>query len=207
MDRPNKLLVNVDSQIDFVMPWGALPVQGATKIIEPGIRFLANLDPTVYFASLWTFDTHTPTKYIGSPENLGDPKANQPGFPIHCDKNTPGWANVFNPLIMPEDIPLHILEKDVFNMWADPMAETIMFPPLNGVGPEPFAQFLANLQDNDVDTVTMMGVAADFCVKDAITGFLARGFKVEVVEHLTAGIIRDMKTTIDEEWPGRVTLI
>src|SRR3546814_1703628 len=71
----------------------------------------------------------------------------------------------------------------------------------------PREQFFAGLKHHGVDTVTVIGVAADYCVMWAIRGLLDRGFKVEVVEHLTAGIQRDMQQTIDEEFPGQVSLI
>ena len=36
--------------------------------------------------------------------------------------------------------------------------------------------------------VTLIGVASDFCVDDAVLGYLKRGAEVEVVEDLVAGI-------------------
>src|SRR3546814_20209546 len=67
----------------------------------------------------------------------------------------------------------------------------------------PREQFFAGLKHHGVDNVTVIGVAADYCVMWAIRGLLDRGFKVEVVEHLTAGIERDLQQTIDEEYTGR----
>ena len=55
--------------------------------------------------------------------------------------------------------------------------------------------------------MTVIGVAADFCVKDAIAGLLERGFKVEVIRDLTAGIVRDIDQTCQEEFPGQVQIL
>src|SRR3546814_2846085 len=78
---------------------------------------------------------------------------------------------------------------------------------IDGTLQVPREHFFAGLKHHGVDTVTVIGVAADYCVMWAIRGLLDRGFKVEVVEHLTAGIQRDMQQTIDEEFPGQVSLI
>src|SRR3546814_16961946 len=80
----NKLLLAIDTQIDFIAQHAALPVPGADQIVGPGITFLQNLDRDQYAAALFTYDTHSEKAYIGSPENLGDEAAGAPGFPIHC---------------------------------------------------------------------------------------------------------------------------
>src|SRR3546814_698617 len=126
----NKLLLAIDTQIDFIAQHAALPVPGADQIVGPGITFLQNLDRDQYAAALFTYDTHSEKAYIGSPENLGDEAAGAPGFPIHCIKGTVGWENVFlndvtqplwNPptsAYLPPVLPVFTLEKGVFDMWA-----------------------------------------------------------------------------------------
>src|SRR3546814_16784827 len=78
---------------------------------------------------------------------------------------------------------------------------------IDGTLQVPREQFFAGLKHHGVDTVTVIGVAADYCVMWAIRCLLDRGFKVEVVEHLTAGIQRDVPPTIYEEYTGHVSLI
>src|SRR3546814_10952256 len=92
----NKLLLAIDTQIDFIAQHAALPVPGADQIVGPGITFLQNLDRDQYAAALFTYDTHSEKAYIGSPENLGDEAAGAPGFPIHSITGTLGCANVFH---------------------------------------------------------------------------------------------------------------
>lgn len=205
---PNVLVVPIDCQIDFVMAYGKLPVAGAEAIIAPGIKYLSELDPEEVAGALFTFDTHNPEDYLGSPENLGDEANGIPGFPMHCDKSTPGWQNVFNPRIVPAAIPVHQLEKSVFDMWKKPSEDTLVYDLAfqNGTGRERDSYF-KHILPRSVDTIRIFGVASDFCVRWAIAGFLERRYKVEVVAHLTAGILRDIAQTVADEFPGRVTII
>jgi nicotinamidase/pyrazinamidase len=237
MTTRNKMLLVIDTQVDFVMETGALPVPGAEKIIEPGKAFIVGLDPDVYDCILFTFDTHDEAAYIGSRENLGDEATGAPGFPIHCVKKTYGHSNVLVTASTMLDVSSRIhqfyLEKNVFDMWEQPdlkigetwHSNTRMISLKKSVyddmeGPEiaihlPWndsyridrEKFFAGAKAKGVDTVTVIGVAADYCVMWAIRGLLERGFKVEVVEHLTAGIQRDIKQTIADEFPGQVSLI
>src|SRR3546814_8085393 len=52
----NKLLLAIDTQIDFIAQHAALPVPGADQIVGPGITFLQNLDRDQYAAALFTYD-------------------------------------------------------------------------------------------------------------------------------------------------------
>lgn len=201
----SKLLLVVDTQVDFVMADGKLPVPHAERIIAPGIRYLAALDPTVYSHALFTFDTHDAGKFIGSPENIGNEAAGVPGFPIHCEKGTPGWENIFNLSVVPSAIKLMTLEKGVFDMWAEnDLLITAFYDDALRVDRDTWFRQLTGL---GFDTITVFGVASDFCVMWAVRGLLDRGFKVEVVEHLTAGIRRDMAETVADEFSGRLMLV
>lgn len=211
--RRNKILVVVDMQVDFVMGYGKLPVKDAERTIIPSIGILAGLDSEEYAAVLFTYDTHTEEAYIGSLENVGDPEAGAPGFPIHCEKGTPGWELVLNPQLVPVDIPIYQLEKGVFDMWREDGDDTLVYriPRYR-----PGATFDAIGRNREsffdhivpqVDTAVVIGVASDFCVKDAIAGLLARGLKVEVIADATAGIMREIAQVATEEFPGRITIV
>ncbi|MCT2398482.1 isochorismatase family protein [Novosphingobium mangrovi (ex Huang et al. 2023)] len=68
--------------------------------------------------------------------------------------------------------------------------------------------FIEFLKTPQVETVTVIGVAADYCVGWAIEGLVARGFGVTVREHLTQGIDRQIWQVVDEEFanlPVRLT--
>lgn len=210
--HPYKVLIVVDSQVDFVMRYGLLSVDGAESTIVPGIGILTSLDGEEYAAVLFTYDTHVAEEYLGSLENIGKPELGIPGFPLHCEKGTGGWENVFNIRLVPKGIPVFELEKDVFDAWEKPSDETLVYEmfngarPLHGAGMERDA-FFARLKALGVTTATVIGVASDFCVKDQIKGLLARSFKVEVIAAATAGIMRDIAQTVADEFPGQVDII
>src|SRR3546814_18624284 len=91
----NKLLLAIDTQIDFIAQNAALPVPGADQIVGPGITFLQNLDRDQYADALFTYDTPSEKAYIGSPENHGDDAAGDTAFPIHFINGNAGWENCF----------------------------------------------------------------------------------------------------------------
>lgn len=186
-------LVVVDTQYDFVMPKGALYVKDAEQIIVPGIEFLANLNPEEYEGVLMTFDTHVPSNYEGSPESEL--------FPIHCVEGTPGWENVFNKNIIPRDIKVWELTKGVFNMWEEEHLPIFGEDRGGDTSKNEFSyrdQFFEELKERGIDTVEVFGVASDYCVKWAVDGFIQRGFKVEVIDHLCRGIDRPVSEVFAE---------
>ena len=203
---PNKFLLNVDAQTDFMMRNGLLPVKDAERIIAPMIRKVTTLDPDEYAGSLFTYDTHVRGVFEKSEE------AEQ--FDLHCEKGTPGWELVVGPNLVPPTIPSYVMEKGVFDMWKEDGLRVVSHE--NPAHPPHIHRlfiardrdvFFRELKERGVDTVTVTGVAADFCVKDAIAGLLERDFRVEVIRDLTAGIVRDIDQTCAEEFLGRVTIL
>ena len=186
-----KFLVVVDTQYDFVMPNGKLYVKGAEQIIVPGIEFLANLNPQAYEGVLFTFDTHTPKVYTGSPESEL--------FPIHCVSGTPGWQNVFNKDIIHRDIKVWGLEKGVFNMWEEPNEELFHEAWMGDAESHKLVNrdvFFESLPKTST-LIEVFGVASDYCVKQAVDGFVERGFAVAVIDQLCQGINLTTKEVFD----------
>lgn len=72
----------------------------------------------------------------------------------------------------------------------------------------PRDSYLRDLKQHcNTDTLTVLGVASDICVRDFIAGALAFGFKVEVVEDACAGLKRQIRQVIEEDFPGQVTIL
>lgn len=189
----NRIFVTIiDFQMDFVLSDAKLPVHGAENIIAPMATFLSRLDENEVEGVLFTYDTHDSEPYAKSEEGGM--------FPLHCEKGTPGWELVLNQNLVPSSIPVHTMEKSVFDMWAEDDLT---------ISPTIYSRdgFFERLKDSGVDTIAIAGVAADFCVKDAIAGFLKRGFKVIVYRELTAGIEREIDQVIAEEFPGQVEVL
>lgn len=188
-----RFVIVVDMQRDFVMRDGALPVPDAEGLIAPMRDWLAGLDPQVVEGVLFTFDTHEPTVYAASPEGAQ--------FPLHCARGTPGWELVVDPADVPAAIPVWRLEKGVFDMWAEP--DVAIRNARDGTAPPQEREaFFAALKARGVDHVTVVGVAADFCVRWAIEGLAAHGFIVDVPTALTRGIERPIDAVAAAHFDG-----
>jgi nicotinamidase/pyrazinamidase len=170
-------VVIVDTQYDFMMPDGILYVKGAEEIISPMIQYLASLKPEATNGVLFTFDTHTKEDYEGSPESEM--------FPLHCEMGTMGWENILNLNIVNSDIEVFTVEKPVFDMWSSEeeiVGEYNWFENANNL--------FGSLQDETDGEIIIdiIGVALNFCVKQAADGFIERGFKVRLHTSMTRGI-------------------
>ncbi|MDF0544325.1 isochorismatase family protein [Sphingobium sp. H39-3-25] len=184
-----RFVVVVDTQADFMCADGALPVAGAEALIAPMQRWLASLRPAKTAGVLFTFDSHSAEAYPASAE------AEQ--FPLHCVRRTPGWANMLDSGAVDPAIPVYQLEKGVFDMWAE--ADVSIEAVATG---ETVARdaFFAALWARDVREVAVIGVAADYCVRWAIEGFVARAFAVELPAGLTRGIARPIEQVVAEDF-------
>lgn len=169
-------VVVVDTQYDFMIPDGILYVKGAEETIVPMAHFLSSLSEETTAGVLFTFDTHIKEDYEGSPEAAM--------FPLHCELGTSGHANVLNPKFINREIELFSLRKPVFDMWAsDEIVERTGFDYSFYDIEEFFTE-----EFSEVEIVDIIGVALNFCVKQAVDGFLERGFKVRLHTSMTRGI-------------------
>ncbi len=179
-------VIVVDMQHDFVRTSGALPVPDAEAIVAPMQSWLGSLDPQDVAGVLMTFDTHQALNYVGSAE--------AELFPLHCEKDTPGWESVLDTSAINPAIPLYTLEKNVFDMWRE---DAVSVRSTHGAQIEREA-FFGGLAAQGVDRVTVVGVAADYCVRWAVEGLLARGFAVDISASLTRGISQDARAVAQE---------
>ena len=188
-----QFVVVVDTQRDFMAADGALSVAGADALVAPMRAFLAGLEAERTAGVLFTFDTHVPTVYAASEEAKA--------FPTHCVKGTPGWANLLDPALIDRGIPVWRIEKGVFDMWAE---DGLLIEDARGdaMPPVPREAFFERLRDAGVRRVTVIGVAADYCVRWAVAGLVERGFEVTVPPALTRGITRQIEAVLAEEFAG-----
>ncbi|WP_395337267.1 isochorismatase family protein [Novosphingobium sp. BL-8H] len=190
-------VIVVDMQHDFVMASGALPVPDAEAIVAPMAEWLAALDPAETAGVLMTFDTHVASIYDGSAEAAQ--------FPIHCERGTEGWETVLDPGVIDPAIPVYALEKGVFDMWEEP---GLRIRPLAGGAEVDRDHFFERLAASGVTMVTVVGVAADYCVRWAADGLIARGFAVELPAALTRGIAQGIEAVAgDLRAKGAVALV
>ncbi|SFR85426.1 Nicotinamidase-related amidase [Sphingomonas jatrophae] len=185
-------VIVVDAQGDFVRADGALSVAGADALVGPMNAWLAALTPEETAGVLFTFDTHEEEIYRGSKE------AEQ--FRLHCVRGTAGWNTVLDPGAIDARIPLYRLEKGVFDMWEE---ADVCIEPMRGGAATPRDRFFETLKTEGVTHVTVIGVAADYCVRWAIQGLVDRGFAVTVPGELTRGIARQMPQVLGEDFAGK----
>jgi nicotinamidase/pyrazinamidase len=152
-----KLYFDIDTQIDFMFPAGALYVPGAEKLL-PRIAQL-NREGKV----ISTTDAHTED----------DPEFKQ--WPPHCVVGTIGQTKPCSLLrdkrvVVPnQPVPLQIegadqiiLEKQHFSLFTNPNTDAI----IKALAP---------------DECIVYGVVTEICVKECILGLMERGYKVSVI--------------------------
>lgn len=192
-----KFVIFIDTQADFMLSTGALYVQGAESIVGGLVRYAYDLDAAETAGVLFTFDTHRTETYPDMPESQQ--------FPIHCVEGTTGWMNVVSYKMINNNIPTYMLTKGVFNMWEEPGRTLIQLRDQKSSFDRD--RFFEDLKEQGIDTIVVVGVAADFCVKWAVDGLIAQGFNVEIPRDLTAGIVRDIDTVVLEDYAGQTVTV
>ena len=203
-----KIAVIVDAQVDFMDPNGALFVPGADAVVPIIDEYLSTLTlENGYMGVVFTADTHDEKTYPESAEAKGDEEKGIPGFPPHCYQGTDGFAFAVKPQNVPDETQKFILNKAVFDMWEEPKLTVRPYRVAGEMvaygGEQDREDFFNNIIAAGVGEVEVVGVAADYCVKWAVEGLLARGFKVTLYDNLTAGIERDIHQVVTEDFPDR----
>jgi nicotinamidase/pyrazinamidase len=188
-----RIFVDVDVQVDFCDPGGALFVKGSPNELFKRLTTFA-VDHRIPIVG--SVDSHAWDAWEFASNDMPGPSGDKPNFPDHCVKGTPGWLKVpgtlpprfrFLPNVpdMPLDTALRELkegltqavyfEKEVYSFFANPLAERFLRALLEGSSPE----------------FIVYGVATDFCVKSAALGLAERGFRTTLLEDAMAGITPD----------------
>ncbi len=192
----NRVLWDVDTQVDFMLPEGKLYVPGAEETAPAMARLVAAAREggVVHVASA---DDH----------ELTDPEiSNQPDYrntyPPHCLRGTPGAEKVpetkqsdplplslvpFPPGLIPELVAGRreiLLLKKNFNVFTNPNTEPL-------------------LEALDPDELVVFGVATDVCDDAAILGLLQRGRRVVFVEDAARGLDEGRVEACTKVWRER----
>lgn len=174
----NKALIIVDLQNDFC-EGGALPITGGRKVATRIGEFL-NSDYTVanYERIIATKDHHV------------EPGPHFDTWPEHCVPHTWGWE--FAPEGFPFGHPFDYLQMVFYKGHygdgysglqgvGDPRIEAMWQPGNN----QTMRQFLRREGINEID---ICGLAFDYCVRATAIDAVRAGFKVHVLEDLTAAV-------------------
>lgn len=164
-------IIVVDMQNDFSEN-GALPVPEASQVIPVINKLLSQLQTRAVV--VYTKDWH-PINHCSFTKNGGT-------WPVHCVQDSKG-AELIPGLVLPANA-VEIVKG------ADPISDS--YSAFGGwttdSNHDPLNIFL---KDNEVDTVYVMGLATDFCVKETALDAKKLGYKTIFVENASKGISQD----------------
>jgi len=151
----------IDVLNDFMKEDGALYVQGAKELITPLRKLYSSAideDIPTFFVS----DLHDGTE-VEMQENGGP-------FPRHAMMNTEGAKSIITPELDDNQVVFTKRCYDVFD------------PQFGNKNLEPW------LKEEGIETVMLVGVAFDYCVKAAAVGLAHRGINTYIASNFTAAI-------------------
>jgi len=171
-----KVLWDVDTQVDFMLPEGKLYARGAEETI-PAMRRLVEAARAAGVVHVASADDHELTD-----AEISDTPDFRTTYPPHCLRGTRGARKIpeteqLEPVpITLEPLPERylagrefLLLKKSFDVFTNPNTERL----LDWLDPE---------------QIVVFGVATDVCDDAAIRGFLARGRRVTFVEDAAKGL-------------------
>lgn len=195
------MLCGIDLSYGFTSPGLPMYVPGAETLPPLIHRFLDRVPFGHFHTALWVNDTHFAEEYAHNPERHTKPLHQQFGTHEHC------YAVDVHRL--QGTLPLWMW-KNTQDMWCERALETplckikfhryhlehyaLMFYLMHIDRyniPDfvlPRDLFFSLMQYSGPRSVVMMGCATDYGVKDAMIGFLSRGFEVVLLTDLTCGV-------------------
>ena len=191
-----RILWDVDTQVDFMLPEGKLYVPGAERT-APAMRLLVEAARAAGVVHVASADDHELT----DPEISDEPDYRNT-YPPHCLRGTRGAQKIpeteqadplplslvpFPPGLVPaliRDRREILLLKKNFNVFTNPNCD----PLLDALDPE---------------EIVVFGVATDVCDDAAILGFLQRGRRVRFVEDAARGLDEERVAACTAVWRER----
>jgi nicotinamidase/pyrazinamidase len=206
--RTIRILDIGDMQNGFLQQDGSLYIRGSHTIIPPANAFLQVARDGLFDHTFIVMDTHFAEGYARSEESRQ--------FPIHCEYGTRDWELAVDVSGLPN---IRYLMKNQFSMWekneasgvriADPqrrMAYENLFRfvsdpchPRESTGRDEYISAISPGRDTSALDVTLLGVAADYCNRYAMEGWLACGARVTILGDLTRGIHKEWPEVLAEE--------
>ncbi|MFH7323509.1 isochorismatase family protein [Aeromicrobium sp. JJY06] len=177
MGGPRTLVV-VDVQNDFC-EGGSLAVAGGAAVAQTVADLIAAGDYELVVA---TRDAHVdPGPHFSETPDYVD------SWPPHCVVGTPG-AELHEPLT-----------NDLFAAIFDKGAYEAAYSGFEGTDAD--GRTLADfLRERDVDEIDVCGIATDHCVRATALDGAAEGFRVRVLEDLTAAVTPESLNRVRQEW-------
>ncbi|MFL6449534.1 MAG: cysteine hydrolase family protein [Bryobacteraceae bacterium] len=163
---------DVDTQLDFLFPAGALAVPGAERIV-PALTVLTRFAHHRAIMLISTVDAHTeddPEFKIWKPhcvvETVGQKKTSGTMLTDSLVVPSSDWGATGVPTNLPAQV---IIEKQSIDVFSNPNLSPL-------------------LKSISADRYVVYGVATEHCVQKAIVGLLNTGAEVVLVENAICGI-------------------
>jgi nicotinamidase/pyrazinamidase len=186
-----RILWDVDTQVDFMLPGGKLYVPGAEDA-APAMARLVAAARAAGLPHVASADDHELTD-----DEISDKPDFERTFPPHCLRGTRGARKVAEteqtdpvPLAL-TSVPARflvgrefLLLKKSFDVFTNPNADLL-------------------LRTLDPEEVVLFGVATDVCDDAAIRGLLARGRRVVFVEEAARGLDEERTARRVAAWRGQ----
>lgn len=180
------VFLDVDTQVDFMLPTGSLYVPGAEQIV-PNLKKLMSYAQARHIPVLSSADAHPPD----------DPSFAQ--WPPHCVVGTPGQRRI------PETrLPSVTVIPNLSNAFKPPaawMGQTIIEKTAYDVSSNPnFDAVLSSLRASlGSPRFVVFGVATEYCVRGAALGLRQRGLSVDLVTDAIRAITAEGERKAIEE--------
>jgi nicotinamidase/pyrazinamidase len=188
-----RILWDVDTQVDFMLPDGKLYVAGAEQT-APAMKRLVDAARAAGIPHVASADDHELT----DPEIADDPDFTNT-FPPHCLRGTRGAEKI--PETAQEDpLPLALIPypPGLVPGLIEGRREILLLKKNFDVFTNPNTQ--AVLEALDPEEIVVFGVATDICDNAAILGFLQRGRRVRFVEDAARGIDEERTDACMTAW-------
>jgi nicotinamidase/pyrazinamidase len=183
-----RILWDVDTQVDFMLPHGKLYVGGAEET-APAMKRLVEGARAAGIPHVASADDHELTD-----DEISEDPDFRVTYPPHCLRGTRGAAKV--PETAQED-PVPLALTVVPEKWLRGR-EFLLLKKSFDVFTNPNAEWL--LERLDPDEVILFGVATDVCNDAAIRGLLARGRTVTFVEDAARGLDEARTVACQTAW-------
>lgn len=200
----SEALIIVDVQNDFC-EGGALAVAGGAQVAADISEFLEESSAD-YEAVLTTQDWH-----IDPGKHFSDEPDFRTSWPVHCVAGNPGAELHEN--LDTEHVDARFLKglySDGYSGFEGLVGDPEKVGTLEGekgIKVEPADAVEENaedlhawLQDQDIEAVTVVGIATDHCVRATVLDAVENGYRVRVIRELTAGVSEDSVAETYEEF-------
>jgi nicotinamidase/pyrazinamidase len=188
-----RILWDVDTQVDFMLPHGKLYVPGAEET-APAMKRLVDAARAAGITHVASADDHELT----DPEIADEPDFTNT-FPPHCLRGTRGAQRI--PETQQEDpLPLALLPypPGLVPQLIEGRREILLLKKNFDVFTNPNTEAL--VEALDPEEIILFGVATDVCDDAAIRGLVLRGRRVRFVEEAARGLDADRTAACLTAW-------